>query len=45
MIESFDVAIIGGGPAGTSAAREVAKSGLKTVLFEEHGTNIRLASA
>ena len=36
MTESFDVAIIGGGPAGSSAAKKVAEAGLKTILFEEH---------
>jgi digeranylgeranylglycerophospholipid reductase len=35
---SFDVAIIGGGPAGTSAAKKTAEAGLKTILFEEHDT-------
>lgn len=36
MTESFDVAIVGGGPSGTSAAKKTAEDGLKTVLFEEH---------
>ena len=36
MTEAYDVAIVGGGPSGTSAAKKVAESGLKTVLFEEH---------
>lgn len=35
---SFDVAIVGGGPAGTSAARKTAEAGLKTIVFEEHET-------
>jgi digeranylgeranylglycerophospholipid reductase len=37
-MEEFDVAVIGGGPAGTSAAYHSAKLGLKTALFEEHQT-------
>lgn len=32
---TYDVAIIGGGPAGYSAAELAAKSGLKTLLFEK----------
>ncbi|MFW9994805.1 MAG: NAD(P)/FAD-dependent oxidoreductase [Candidatus Odinarchaeota archaeon] len=32
----YDVAIIGGGPAGLSTARKCAKNGIKTVVFEEH---------
>ena len=35
---SFDVAIIGCGPAGTSAAKKTAEAGLKTIVFEEHET-------
>ena len=35
---SFDVAIVGGGPAGTSAAKKTAEAGLKTIVFEEHET-------
>jgi len=31
-----DVLIVGGGPAGCSAARTSAKHGLKTILIEEH---------
>lgn len=34
--EIFDVAIIGAGPAGCSAAYECASRGLKTVFIEEH---------
>lgn len=34
----FDVAVIGAGPAGGSAAFHGAKQGLKTVLLEEHQT-------
>ena len=36
MADSFDVAIIGAGPAGTYAAYSAAKAGLRTVVFEEH---------
>ncbi len=32
----YDVAIIGAGPAGLSAAHKASKSGLKTIVFEEH---------
>lgn len=34
-MKSFDVAIIGSGPAGASAAFELAKSGISTVLIEK----------
>lgn len=34
----YDVAIIGAGPAGGSAAIHSAKSGLKTVILEEHAS-------
>lgn len=34
----FDVAVIGAGPAGGSAARHSVERGLKTVLLEEHKT-------
>lgn len=32
----FDIAIIGGGPAGYNAAEKAASNGLKTVLFEKN---------
>ncbi|MCP4149591.1 MAG: NAD(P)/FAD-dependent oxidoreductase [bacterium] len=32
---SYDVAVIGGGPAGASSAYYAAKAGLKTILFEK----------
>ena len=32
----YDVAVIGGGPAGTSSAYHAAKLGLKTILFEKY---------
>jgi len=32
----FDFAIIGGGPAGSMAAWQLAKKGYKTIVFEEH---------
>jgi flavin-dependent dehydrogenase len=35
MNEAFDVAIIGGGPAGSSAGTLLAKSGRRVVLFEK----------
>ena len=31
----YDIAIIGGGPAGYTAAERAAAGGLKTVLFEK----------
>jgi electron transfer flavoprotein-quinone oxidoreductase len=34
MQESFDVAIVGAGPAGTSAAYLLAEKGVKTIVFE-----------
>jgi len=34
MNESFDVAIVGAGPAGTSAACILAEAGIKTIVFE-----------
>ncbi|MDQ1352723.1 MAG: hypothetical protein QG657_3029 [Acidobacteriota bacterium] len=33
---NYDVAVVGGGPAGTSSAFYAAKLGLKTILFEKH---------
>lgn len=35
-MEVFDVIVIGGGPAGGSAALHCAQAGLKTMLVEEH---------
>ena len=35
LINDYDVAIIGGGPAGLSAAIYAARGGLKTILFEK----------
>ena len=35
-MESFDIAIIGAGPAGTYAAYAAAKAGLRAVVLEEH---------
>lgn len=35
MVEAFDVAIIGGGPAGQAAALELAGSGLSVVVCDE----------
>ena len=36
MVEKFDVAIVGAGPAGSVAACHLADSGLKVALFEKH---------
>jgi dihydrolipoamide dehydrogenase len=36
MTMNFDIAIIGGGPAGYNAAEKAASLGLKTVLFEKN---------
>jgi digeranylgeranylglycerophospholipid reductase len=33
-----DVVVVGGGPAGSSCARELASRGFKTLLLEEHDT-------
>src|ERR1700722_15031303 len=35
MKEAFDVAIIGGGPAGSSAGTLLAKAGRRVVIFEK----------
>jgi geranylgeranyl reductase family protein len=35
---SFDVIVIGAGPAGCAAATECARQGLSTLCIEEHGT-------
>jgi len=35
---SYDVIVIGAGPAGSAAAFECARSGLSTLCIEEHGT-------
>jgi digeranylgeranylglycerophospholipid reductase len=46
MSVKCDVLVVGGGPAGCSAAISAAKKGLKTVLIEEHeeiGTPIQCA--
>ena len=32
----FDVAVVGGGPGGSAAARKCAEAGLKTILLEKH---------
>lgn len=36
MAERFDVIVLGGGPAGYSAANAAARRGLKTAIFEGH---------
>lgn len=35
-MESFDVIVVGAGPAGTNAAEKTADAGLKTIILEEH---------
>jgi digeranylgeranylglycerophospholipid reductase len=35
-MESFDVIVVGAGPAGTNAAEKTAEAGLKTIVLEEH---------
>ena len=35
--QSFDVCVIGSGPAGTTLARQLAKKGLSVGLFEAGG--------
>lgn len=44
----FDVIVVGGGPAGSTAAYEAAKAGLKTILLEKDryiGTPVRCGEA
>ena len=36
----YDIGIIGGGPAGISAAITAASKGRKVVLFEAHGLSL-----
>ena len=36
MVINCDVLVVGGGPAGCSAARASARGGAKTILIEEH---------
>ena len=33
-MDHYDIAIVGGGPAGLSAAYTAAKTGVKVILFE-----------
>ncbi len=40
----YDIAVIGGGPAGISAAVTAASKGRKVILFEAHGFSPRLRS-
>lgn len=40
----YDIAVIGGGPAGVAAAITAASKGRKVVLFEAHGFSPRLRS-
>lgn len=44
MIEKYDVAVVGGGPAGLSAAYSAAKAGARVIVFEKDASiahNIR----
>ena len=36
-VESYDVIVCGGGPAGTAAALSAARCGAKTLLIEQGG--------
>ena len=36
MYMEYDIAIIGGGPAGYTAAESASENGLKTILFEKN---------
>lgn len=38
MSETFDVVVVGAGPAGTAAAASCAEAGLSTLVIEEHAT-------
>ena len=38
----YDIAIVGGGPAGYTAAERAAAGGLKTVLFEKESHRRRM---
>jgi len=37
-LESYDVIVVGAGPAGASAAKAAARGGVKTLLLEKHPT-------
>ena len=41
MTKVFDVAIIGSGPAGASAAFELAKNGISTVIIEKETFSLK----
>ena len=41
MTKVFDVAIIGSGPAGASAAFELAKNGISTVIIEKETSSLK----
>ena len=38
MADVYDVAIVGGGPAGAATAIRLARGGYRVVLFERHAT-------
>ncbi|MHA1950271.1 MAG: geranylgeranyl reductase family protein [Candidatus Thorarchaeota archaeon] len=38
MVGSFDVAVVGAGPAGSTSARVASESGLKTLVFDRRNT-------
>ena len=40
MSETFDVVVLGAGPAGANAALETARAGLKTLIVEEQHKEI-----
>ena len=44
LLMKFDIAVIGGGPAGIAAAITAQSKGRKVVLFEAHGFSPRLRS-
>ena len=44
-VESVDLAIVGAGPAGLSAAAAASGGGLRTVLIDERGADRRYVRA
>lgn len=37
-MNEYDIVVVGGGPAGSSAARMAAEKGARTIMLEEHST-------